>query len=431
MVCDLVGLRSRVVLLVAVAGAAVVAGCDDAAPRPDGARLRLRLWHTFSPRETEVLNAELARRDRAGTDGVEPTLLPFSRAQRILGESLRDGGGDCPDLARIDATWLPGLARAGLLLPVPPNRAASQPAWLPEARELASDGDVQYGIPQAIDGLALLYNVELVRRAGVAWPPHTVNELIATAHRLTIDGAYGLSVRVDGYWFVAFLRAWGGAVADPESGALGIDAAIAARSLARFAELFAPGGVVPPPPPPGEEAPTERRLFTAGRVAIAVDGPWAVAELRGGDVRLGVAPFPVDARGRPAAPLGGQLFVVPRCARDPDGAWRLALDLTAPSLQAEWARDLGIIPTTEAGLAVAGEFVRDFRQALLGARPLPRHPVTTELFDDLTPAVAAVVAGDATADEALAGVTRAWTRILARHGILARSTADTGAGAQP
>jgi hypothetical protein len=37
------------------------------------------------------------------------------------------------------------------------------------------------------------------------------------------------------------------------------------------------------------------------------------------------------------------------------------------------------------------------------------------MFDDLTPAVAAVVAGDATADEALAGVARAWTRLIARQ----------------
>jgi hypothetical protein len=36
-----------------------------------------------------------------------------------------------------------------------------------------------------------------------------------------------------------------------------------------------------------------------------------------------------------------------------------------------------------------------------------------ELFDDLTPAVLAVVSGDASAEEALAGVQRSWQRLLA------------------
>jgi ABC-type glycerol-3-phosphate transport system substrate-binding protein len=103
------------------------------------------------------------------------------------------------------------------------------------------------------------------------------------------------------------------------------------------------------------------------------------------------------------------------CARDKEAAWRLALELTEPALQADWARRYGTVPTTTAGLADAGPFAQSFHRALAGARPLPRHPVTAELFDDLNPAIAAVVAGDATAEEALAGVARAWTRLLARH----------------
>jgi len=397
----------------AIALAALAACSSSSSGATEGPRLRL--WHTFSPLETEALNGVLAERERAGASAVETTLLPFSRAQMIVREALVEGGAECPDLIRIDATWLPGLARAKLLRVTPPDLPARD--WLPEARELATYAGIELGLPQAIDGLALLYDVERVRAAGVPWPPRTINELVATAHRLTLDGRHGLSVRVDGYWFVAFLRAWGGDVVDPAAASLGIDAPIAATALQRFAALFGPDGVAPPPPAPGDEAPTAQRRFRAGQIAILVEGPWAVAELRGGAAQqLGVAPFPRDPVGRPAAPFGGQIFVVPKCARDPAGAWRLALDLTAASLQAAWARQLGIVPTTTAALADADAFTRDFRAALQQTRPLPRDPITTALFDDLTPAVAAVVAGDATADEALAGVGRAWTRLLARPG---------------
>jgi len=387
--------------------AVLAAACSSPDVRaPDAPRLRL--WHTFSPRETQALNDYLA----AHAPDVEPTLLPFSRAQLIVREAL-EAGTDCPDLVRIDATWLPGLAGADLIQPVPASTPPRR--WLPEAAGLAAHDGEAYGLPQAIDGLALLYDVERVRSAGVPWPPQTVNDLVATAHRLTMDGKFGLSARIDGYWFLAFLRAWGGDAIDPNSGAIGIDDISATNALTRFAALFGPGGVAPPPPPPGAEAPTAARRFRAGEVAVLVDGPWAVAELREGGRTLGVTPFPRDPLGRPAAPFGGQLFVVPRCARDPDGAWQLAHALTDPELQAEWSRELGIVPTTAEALERAGEFAQQFRAALQQTRPLPRHPITTEMFDDLTPAVAAVVAGDATAEEALPGVARAWGRLLAHH----------------
>jgi hypothetical protein len=70
------------------------------------------------------------------------------------------------------------------------------------------------------------------------------------------------------------------------------------------------------------------------------------------------------------------------------------------------------VPSRAGALAHATPLVRSIHAALAGARPLPRVPTTPLLFDDLTPAVEAVVAGDATPAEALAGVRRAWARIL-------------------
>ena len=51
--------------------------------------------------------------------------------------------------------------------------------------------------------------------------------------------------------------------------------------------------------------------------------------------------------------------------------------------------------------------------ALTDAELLPRTPVTPLLFDDLNPALAAAVAGDATPEEAIAGVRRGWHRLEA------------------
>jgi hypothetical protein len=102
-----------------------------------------------------------------------------------------------------------------------------------------------------------------------------------------------------------------------------------------------------------------------------------------------------------------------------DKGWQLAIALTAPELQARWASELGLIPTTQSGLDRAARLPREFYQALRQARPLPRHHLVPELFDDLTPAVRAVVARDATAAEALAGVHRSWSRLYSQIGVTA------------
>jgi len=407
---------------------ALVAACSGRDQPRNAPTERIRFWHTFNPTETEALNEVLSASNRGMP--VEPTLLPFARGQTIISEVLRSGD-DCPDLVRVDATWLPALARAELLVRVP-DQVASARTWLPEAAELARDRDLFFGVPQALDGLALIYRKAAVREAGVPWPPQTVRELVATAHRLTRDGHHGLGVRVDGYWFAAFLRAWGGDVLDPDSGALGVDSETAVSALNRFAELFGPTGISPSPPPSGDEDKDEARRFRTKSLAVVVNGPWAITGLAEGRTdELAVAPFPPDAEGRPAAPRGGHVLVVPRCARRPEAAWQLALEITAPSVQADWAQRFGVVPTAKESLAGAGALAQQFYEALGQARPLPRHPVTSEIFDDLNPAIAAVVAGDATAEEALAGVTRAWRRLLGRHSIAPQtqppSAPDAGA----
>lgn len=403
--------RTRAALGATMISLALAAGCsrpaDDPAPP---ATPRLRLWHTFNPAETAVLNQTLTA--WTGPE-VESSMAPFGLGLAILRRDLEQGR-DCPDLVRVDATWLPGLVRDQLLVPAPAD-IAGQRDFLPESLELATVNGALHGLPQAMDGLAILYHEEAV--AGHAWPPATMDALIETARALTKSGRYGLGLRVDGYWFVPFLRAWGPGllVRDDDDQAsepvrLGIETAEAAAALGRFAALFGEDGIAPPPSPPDNVDSDEIRRFRAGELVAVVNGPWAVAGLTGGNTR-GIA-----VAALPDAPRGGHNWAVPRCARQPREAFALALFLTAPERQADWARRLGVIPTTAAGLAGSDAFVQSFHRALAQARPLARHPITPALFDDLSPAVAAVASGNASPAEALAGVARSWRRLLENQG---------------
>src|SRR6187551_2834392 len=118
-------------------------GSERAAPTP------IRFLHTFGAEETELFNATMAERGIA----VESSLVPFARGQQVIAELLR-AGTSCPDLIRIDATWLPALLPE--LVPVPAELAGRD--WTPEAAKLAEEpGTTTFAaVPQAIDGLVVV-----------------------------------------------------------------------------------------------------------------------------------------------------------------------------------------------------------------------------------------------------------------------------------
>lgn len=370
-------LAAQSIIWLGVLGVACGSG-DHAGPPP------IRFLHTFGADETELFNQTISERGLA----VESSLVPFARGQQVISEIL-DAKHDCPDLIRIDATWLPGLRAQ--LVPAPTDVSALD--WTPEAAALAELGGTWWGVPQAVDGLIV------VRDAASPAPASArIEDLIAAARaaRSSDDRTHPLGLRVDGYWLVPWLRA-----EHADLSVASIEGDGATRALASYAALF--GDVAAPPPPAGSEAPDELRRWNAHEVAYWVTGPWQLGALHDAD-RVAVSALA-------GAPRGGQLLVVPACAKRPADGWRLARELASVPVEIEFARTFATVPTRKAALEAAPPLSRAAYEALRTAEMLPRAAVTPLLFDDLNPALAAVVAGDATADEAIEGVRRGWRRL--------------------
>jgi ABC-type glycerol-3-phosphate transport system substrate-binding protein len=246
-------------------------------------------------------------------------------------------------------------------------------------------------VPQTIDGLVVVRD-----RSRPAPSSPAIDDLVSAARAAKRDG-YPLGLRVDGYWLVPWLRAEGVELAPTG----GIDGDGAVKAMAKFAALF--GDVSAPPPPAGSETPDELKRWSSGELAYWVTGPWALGALRDRD-RLAVSALA-------HAPRGGQLLVVPKCAKRPAEGWRLATELTDVGVLARFADTFGTVPTRKSALAAAPQLARDLYAALTAAEPLRRDARTPLLFDDLNPALGAVIAHDATPDEAIAGVRRGWQRL--------------------
>ena len=369
---------------IALAACAAAGACHAAPTQP-----AIRFLHTFGSEETQLFNEVMAARGIA----VESSLVPFARGRQVIGEILR-AGTDCPDLLRIDATWLPELVASGLV--IEPPRALTGRDWSPEATALAQLDGLWWGVPQAVDGLLVVRDIATPAPAS----PSLDDLVAAAAAARTPARRYPLDIRIDGYWFMPWLRDAGGELIAP--GGIAGDTAI--RAMTRFAALF--GDVAPPPPPPGLEEDSEGRRWRDREVAYWITGPWQFYQI-GDRTRIAVSPLG-------HAPRGGQLLVVPRCAKHPDDGWRLADVLTSLPVETRFADRFATAPTRLGALATAPGLSRATYEALRGAAMLPRRPVTPLLFDDLNAALGAVVAGNAGPDEAVAGVQRGWQRITQR-----------------
>lgn len=397
--------KVRLLAWIAIPLGCVGLGCGDQHAQPTD---RLQLWHTFGKAETVALNETL---QSAPIDAlaVEPTVIPFAQGQMVLMRNLGPNSETCPDLVRIDATWLPALRLQDAIEPVPTPLG---PGYTTAARDLVEIDGVALGVPQTQGGLALLYRNDKIARSGLALPPRTLGEIMAAAKRATGGGNPGLGIRPDGYWFVPFLRAAGSAPPQPQApdNFAELDHGNLVTALNQFAAVFSTAHGEAPTASLTLSVEATLARFRRGELTFLIEGPWAIPDIGGANSpEFGVTALP-------GAPRGGQIFVVPRCAKRKDAAWQLANALTAPAVQLEWAIATGAIPTTSAALDQAPPLVKAFAQALADAEPLPRHPISAELFDDLSPAIVAVTSGNATTVEAADGLARSWTRLLRRHG---------------
>ena len=377
---------ARAVCLASLAVAAARAAREPAPPAP------IRFLHTFGAEETELFNATMAERGLA----VESSLVPFARGQQVIGEILR-AGTDCPDLIRIDATWLPGLVAADLL------RAGARRA---RAARLDARGGRARASSPARWRRCRRPSTACVVCATVASPAPatpTIDDLRRRRARRAHAGRPAparrprrrLLVRA-----VAARRGW-----RPRASARSTATARSAR-WPRFAALF--GDVAPPPPPVGQRgarraAPLDRRT----RSRTGSPGRGSSARSRDRD----------RARGRrrsPARRAAASCSSCRACAKRPERG--LAARGRADRRRGRSAVRRGVRDGADArGRARRRAAARRARSTTRCAAPrcCRARRVTPLLFDDLNPALAAVVAATRRADEAIDGVRRGWRRLPA------------------
>lgn len=303
---------------------------------------------------------------------IEHVYVPFAQLLKtILQQSLT---GSLPDVVFADNPDVRHLAAAGVFKDITPlvQEWGEWEDFFVGPRYATTLKGKIYAVQFVTNNLALYYNRDLFKRAGIAEPPRTWQELLemcqVIASRLTGVYCIGFSAvdSEEGTWqFLPFLWSNRGSL-------LELDKPEAVEALRLWTTLVQ-NGYTPRDVINWSQADV-RLQFALGKLAMMVNGPWELPNVRSAGVNFGIAPLPVpSASGAPVVPMGGEAFGLASTI-DPGKvavAWELIKFLMRPENMARQNLKQGTIPTRRAAapLVLRGEpqlemFIRQAEHAL-------------------------------------------------------------------
>ncbi|WP_430780280.1 extracellular solute-binding protein [Actinoplanes sp. G11-F43] len=277
--------------------------------------------------------------------------VPFADAQNKFKTAAAAKTG-APDILRAEVAWVPEFASLGYLYSLDgSDLTADEADYNPAA--LASnklDGKT-YGVPQVTDSLALLYNKELVEKAGVE-VPKTWAELKTAAQTVKQKtGVDGLYVNPAGYFTLPFLYGEGGDLVDTTAQKIVVNSEQNVAGLKIAKDLIDSGAAVKPSATDAYN--TMMTLFKEKKVAFIVNGPWEVGNVKsapdfGGVENLGIAPVPAGSA-KAGTPIGGHNYVVWSGVPQEKAAAAVEFikHMNSAESQAFLADKLGLLPTRQ------------------------------------------------------------------------------------
>jgi arabinogalactan oligomer/maltooligosaccharide transport system substrate-binding protein len=340
-----------------------LAACST--PRDSG----IVLWHSYTGLERDALEASAAR-----WNAVHPTTpivlvsVPNDAFADKISSAVPRGNG--PDLFIYAHDRIGDWADAGVIEPIE--------FWVDDARAdrfedrvlglMAYHGSL-WGLPLAVKSLALFYRTDLVPT-----PPRTTDDIVQMAPALRARGKYALTyANVDLYYHAPWLFAYGGQIFDAQ-GKLALASPQAAAAMT-FARALVRDEVVPK----DQSDPQVASLFDAGNAAMAMSGPWFIADIAEG-VPWKVTTLPiVSTTGKPATPFVGAESIVMSARAHDKGLAFAAMDfLTSDASAIERAKLAHqLVPNTHAydDPAIGGDPVlATFRAQLEHVEPMSNDP---------------------------------------------------------
>lgn len=297
------------VAVLAIAGAAVT-GCS---PEPEsGGPVTLTFWHGYTEADGDVLQ-KIVDDFNASQDDVE--IKTEVKTWAVIDDTLLPAlsADEGPDIVAMPGERMPVYADRGAFAELT-DWYGEDDSNTQELNEQAVDmvtvDGAPYGVPTGFVPLAVFYNKALFEAAGIAAFPETWDEWRDAAKKLTVDSdgdgtpeQYGLALPdhdtvANGLWPSLFYGAGGDIVEDATSAV--IDSDENREALEYWVSAIRDDHISPT----GLDGIGADELFSSGKAAMHVGGPWMASIAKDSGIDYGIAALPAGPAGQAASAIG-------------------------------------------------------------------------------------------------------------------------------
>jgi arabinogalactan oligomer / maltooligosaccharide transport system substrate-binding protein len=394
-------MRIRTAGVLAVFGLALLAsGCGGNKPSTTTpstqAGGKLVIW--ADDKRAEVLKSFKDKFEK--DNGVTVDVQAISKDQQTTFVTASQQGSG-PDVMVGAHDWIGNLVQNGAIDPIQIT-SAQKAAFAGVAIKAVTFGGQVYGMPYAIENVALIRNTELVPNA-----PATIEDLVTTGKALKAAGKASEILCLqsgqtgDAYHIYPLYTSAGGTLFGTKSNGdydpkdLGVGKP---ESIAAFTKIAALGEK-------GEGA-LKRSIggdnaistFTSKKCAFLVSGPWAITDIKKAGVKYDISPVPPFAGGKPAQPfVGVQAFYVAAKGKNKALAQEFVTNyLTKPDLAVALYNAEPRPPALTSALEQVKATDTDlskFLDAGKGGAVLPAIPEMATVWEPFGKAEAAIIGG--------------------------------------
>ncbi|MFI2206709.1 extracellular solute-binding protein [Streptomyces sp. NPDC020192] len=246
--------------------------------------------------------------DQCGTKaGVKIKRTAFDTSDLGNKTLLAAQQGNSPDVLIVDNPVVSTLAEAGVLTATDDTKLDTSKVD-PNLLAAGQSGGKTYGTPIGANTLALYYNKEVLKKAGVdIGSVKDWKSLTAALEKVKKAGKKGITFSAIGteegsFQFLPWF--WGSGAKLTE-----LDSSQAVSALTLWKDWlkngYAPNSVL------NNTQTTSWQEFASGDYAFSENGTWQLANAKKAGFDYGVLPIPAAAGGNAAAPTGGEFVTVP------------------------------------------------------------------------------------------------------------------------
>ena len=321
-----------------------------------------------------------------------------------------NSAGNGPDVVMGAHDWIGNLVQNGAIEPLQltPDQLSG---YTPKAVDATTYDNQLYGVPYGIEALGLYRNTDVAPTE-----PKTFDEAVSEGQAAVkagkVDSALNLPVGElgDAYHMEPILTSWGGYIfgAGQDGGYNPDDVGIGkAGSISAGKEIsqLAKEKVLRP----SISGDNSIALFTSGKAAFLVSGPWALPDVQKSGIKYAIQPVPGFAGQQAAQPfMGAQAFMVASGAQNEAFAQEFVTNGVNNEEAMQQLYDCTKLPPAMIAVQdkVTDPDLKIFTDAANDAGPMPAIPAMASVWEPLGKAYAAIVGGaDPTSTMQAAGKT--------------------------